>query len=202
MKGLLVVISAPSGAGKSTIISRLTAAEPGFAFSVSHTTRPPRPGEVDGVHYHFVDDDRFAAIERTDGFVEWAYVHGCRYGTSVAEVQRLLSKGRDVIFDLDYQGGRALMRRFPEAVTIFVLPPSMAEIRRRLDGRATDDESTIRLRLQNARVEIAAAGEYGYTVTNDDLDRAVEDVLAILRAERLRAIRHAARIRELVAEEV
>ncbi len=202
MKGLLVVFSAPSGAGKSTLIGRLMQAQPSCRFSVSHTTRAPRDGERDGVHYHFVDEDAFSRIQQAGGFVEWAHVHGHRYGTSVAEVERLLDDGHDVVFDVDYQGGRALMRRYPDAVTIFVLPPSMAEVRRRLEGRGTDDEAAIRLRLDNARVEIATAGEYGYTVTNDDMDRAVEDVLAILRAERLRATRHAARIRALVAEEV
>jgi guanylate kinase len=202
MKGLLVVLSAPSGAGKSTIIQRVMAAEPTAAFSVSHTTRAPRAGEVDGVHYHFVDEAEFARIERAGGFVEWAHVHGHRYGTSVAEVARLLSEGRDVVFDVDFQGARSLMRRFADAVTIFVLPPSMAEVRRRLEGRGTDDAETIRLRLQNARVEIATAGEFGYTVTNDVLDLVVEDVRAILRAERLRATRHADTVRTLVAEEV
>lgn len=202
MKGLLVVLSAPSGAGKSTIIQRVMAAEPTAAFSVSHTTRAPRAGEVDGVHYHFVDEAEFSRIERAGGFVEWANVHGHRYGTSVAEVARLLSEGRDVVFDVDFQGARSLMRRFADAVTIFVLPPSMAEVRRRLEGRGTDDADTIRLRLQNARVEIATAGEFGYTVTNDVLDLVVEDVRAILRAERLRAARHPDRIRALVAEEV
>ncbi len=202
MKGLLVVFSAPSGAGKTTIISRVRAVEPNCAFSVSHTTRAPRAGEVEGIDYHFVTEDGFSDIERSGGFVEWAHVHAHRYGTSVAEVDRQLAAGRDVLFDVDYQGGRALMRRYPDAVTIFVLPPSMAEIRRRLQGRALDDEATIRLRLHNARIEIATAGEYRFTVTNEELDRAVEDVRAILRAERLRSSLHAARIRQLVAEEV
>jgi len=202
MKGFLVVLSAPSGAGKSTIIQRVMAEEPTTAFSVSHTTRGPRPGEVDGVHYHFVDEAEFSRIERAGNFVEWATVHGHRYGTSVAEVARLLEAGREVVFDVDYQGARSLMRRFADAVTIFVLPPSMAEVRRRLEGRGTDDAETIRLRLQNARVEIATAGEFGYTVTNDVLDLVVEDVRAILRAERLRAVRHPGAIRTLVAEEV
>jgi guanylate kinase len=202
VKGLLVVLSAPSGTGKTTIIQRVMAADPNLAFSVSHTTRAPRAGEVDGRDYHFVTQEQFTAIEGEGGFVEWAHVHAHRYGTSVAEVDRLLAAGRDVVFDVDYQGGRSLMRRFPDAVTIFVLPPSLAEIRRRLDGRNLDDEATIRLRLNNARVEIATAGEYGFTVINDELDRAVDDVRAILRASRLRSAHHAARIRALVAEEV
>ena len=202
MKGLLLVLSAPSGAGKSTIIGRLLAHEPTLAFSVSHTTRPPRTGEVDGVDYHFASDEAFDRMLAADGFAEWANVHGRRYGTSLDEVRRLQSLGRDVIFDVDFQGGRALMRRFPEAVAVFVLPPSLAEVKRRLVARGTDNGDTIALRLQNARVELATAGEYRYAVTNDDLDRAVDDVRAILRAERLRAARQADRVRALVAEEV
>jgi guanylate kinase len=202
MKGLLLVLSAPSGAGKSTIIGRLMAAEPGMAFSVSHTTRPPRAGEVDGVDYHFVTEDRFGEILAADGFAEWAHVHGRRYGTSLAEVRRLQDTGRDVVFDVDYQGARQLMRRFPDAVSVFVLPPSLAEVKRRLEARGTDDGQTIALRVANARVELATAGEYRYAVTNDDLDRAVADVQAILRSERNRATRQADRVRSLVAEEV
>lgn len=202
MKGLLLVLSAPSGAGKSTIIGRLLGAEPSLAFSVSHTTRAPRNGEADGRDYHFVTDEAFDRMLAQDGFAEWAHVHGRRYGTSMDEVRRLQSLGRDVVFDVDYQGGRALMRRFPDAVSIFVLPPSLAEVKRRLEARGTDQDETIALRLQNARVELAIAGEYRYAVTNDDLDRAVDDVRAILRAERLRANRQAERVRTLVAEEV
>ena len=159
-------------------------------------------GEEDGVHYHFVDDDTFTQIQQSGGFVEWAHVHSNRYGTSVAEVERLRALGRDVIFEVDFQGGRSLMRSYPDAVSIFVLPPSMAEVRSRLVGRGTDDEAAISLRLNNARVEIATAGEYRYNVTNEVLEHAIEDVLAILRAERLRSTRCTRQIRDLVAEEV
>jgi guanylate kinase len=203
MKGILVILSAPSGAGKTTIIQRLLQQEAGrCVFAISHTTRPPRNGEVDGREYHFVDDATFARMVDEGAFVEWAWVHSNRYGTSAAEVERLTGDGLDVVFDVDFQGARALMRRYPDAASIFVLPPSLAEAKRRLAGRATDDEATIRLRLDNARVEIATAGDYRYCVVNDDVDRAVEDVRAIVRAERLRAGRAAAHVRALAAEKV
>jgi len=201
-EGLLVIFSAPSGGGKSTLIHRLMEAEGRMAFSVSHTTRSPRPGEQDGVDYYFVSEETFDRMLADGAFVEWARVHGHRYGTSRGEVQRLLRLGQDVLFEVDFQGGRALMRRFPEAVSIFVLPPSMAEVHRRLLARGTDTPEQIALRLRNARMEIAAAGEYRYAVVNDDLDRALADVRAILAAERLRSHRAADRIRRLVAEEV
>lgn len=201
-EGLLVIFSAPSGGGKSTLIHRLMAEEGRMAFSVSHTTRAPRPGEQDGVDYYFVSEETFDRMLAENAFVEWARVHGHRYGTSRKEVERLLRLGQDVLFEVDFQGGRALMRRFPEAVSIFVLPPSMAEVRRRLRSRGTDAPEEIALRLRNARMEIAVAGEYRYVVVNDDLDRVIGDVRAILAAERLRSHRAADRIRSLVAEEV
>lgn len=201
-EGLLVIFSAPSGGGKSTLIHRLMAEEGRMAFSVSHTTRAPRPGEQDGVDYYFVSEETFDRMLAENAFVEWARVHGHRYGTSRKEVERLLRLGQDVLFEVDFQGGRALMRRFPEAVSIFVLPPSMAEVRRRLRSRGTDAPEEIALRLRNARMEVAVAGEYRYVVVNDDLDRVIGDVRAILTAERLRSHRAADRIRALVAEEV
>lgn len=215
MDGLLVIISAPSGVGKTTIIQRLLKAESNCTFSVSHTTRPPRNGEVNGQDYHFIDETTFRAMIDRNEFVEWAEVHGAKYGdssqnvrtarlygTSRNEITRLTGPGKDVLFEVDYQGGRSLMRQFPSAVSIFVLPPSMATIKERLTGRGTDDQATIDLRLHNARIEIATAGEYQYVVVNDDLDRTVGDVAAILRSQRCRADRHPARIRALVAEKV
>jgi len=199
-KGILAILSAPSGVGKTTIIQRVMADDPNCAFAVSHTTRAPRKGEVDGRDYYFVDDAAFDGLVDAGAFAEWAHVHGKRYGTSVAEIARLADAGRDVIFEVDFQGGRALMRRFPDAVTVFIVPPSMAEVHRRLVGRGTDDADTIARRMHQARVEIATAGEYRYLVVNDDLDRAVADVQAILRAERLRSVRFPERIRSLVAE--
>lgn len=202
MKGILVIISAPSGAGKSTIIRRILQSDSNCRFAVSHTTRQPRAGETSGVDYYFVGMDEFQSMVARDHFAEWAVVHGNMYGTSFAEVQRLSSQGIDVVFEVDYQGGRSLMRRFPDAASIFVLPPSMAEVKRRLTERGTDDADTIEMRLHNARIEIATAGEYRYVVVNDDLDRAVSDVRDVIRVERLRSINRAAMIRDLVAERV
>lgn len=199
-KGILAIFSAPSGAGKTTIIQRVMARDPNRAFAVSHTTRKPRTGEVHGRDYYFVDDAGFDALVAEGAFAEWAIVHGHRYGTSKSEIARLADAGHDVIFEVDFQGGRALMRTFPEAATVFLVPPSLDEVRRRLEARGTDDPETISRRMQQARIEIATAGEYRYLVINDDLDRAVEDVDAILRAERLRSIRYPDTIRALVGE--
>ncbi|HOD07256.1 MAG TPA: guanylate kinase [Myxococcota bacterium] len=200
MKGILVIISAPSGAGKSTIIRRILAQDSNCRFAVSHTTRSPRAGEVDGTDYYFVSRQDFLRMVDEGRFAEWADVHSNLYGTSIAEVERLSSQGIDVVFEVDYQGGRSLMRRFPQAVSIFILPPSMAEVRHRLVERGTDDEATIQMRMHNARVEIATAGEYGFAVVNDDLDDAVSKVREIIGAARLRSNRFAGMIRDLVAE--
>lgn len=200
MKGLLVIISAPSGAGKSTIIRKVLAADANCRFAVSHTTRKMREGETNGIDYYFVDRPQFEKMADAGQFAEWAEVHSNLYGTSKAEIDRLASQGIDVVFEVDYQGGRSLMRLYPEAVSIFVLPPSMAEVRKRLTLRGTDDEATIKLRLHNARVEIATAGEYRFIVTNDELDNAVYDVMKIISVERMRSTAYAAIIRELVAE--
>lgn len=202
MSNLLVIISAPSGTGKTTVLGRLISQLANARFSISHTTRPKRPEEIEGRDYYFVDDATFDHMVASDEFVEWAVVHGHRYGTSRKEIKRLLSEGHDVFFDVDFQGGRSLMRTFPDAVSIFLLPPSLIEVRRRLENRGTEDEATIAVRLRNARVELAAAQEYQYNVINDDVDRCVNDILAILRAERLRAFRKAAHVRALVAERV
>jgi guanylate kinase len=199
-KGILVIISAASGAGKSTIIKRVMADDPNCVFAVSHTTRPPRPNEVDGKDYYFINDQDFDDMVKADAFAEWAVVHGNRYGTSFAEIERITAQENDVIFEIDFQGGRALMRRFPEAATIFLLPPSLAEVKQRLIDRGTDTDEVIARRMEQARIEIATAGEYRYLVFNDDLDEAVAEVQAILRAERLRSIRFPDKIRELVAE--
>ena len=202
MSGLLVIISAPSGAGKTTLIQRLLAADSNCTFSISHTTREPRQGETNGVHYHFVSDSEFDRMIAVGEFAEWALVHGHRYGTSLAEVERLTSAGHDVIFDVDTQGARALMRRFRHAVSIFILPPSMALMRQRLIDRGTDDPATIALRLHNARTEIAICSEYGFSVVNDDLDTAVIDLQTILKAARLATRQAAQRIRGLLAERI
>lgn len=202
MEGLLVIISAPSGVGKTTLIKRLLEERPEMVFAVSHTTRPKREGEVEGRDYYFVDEETFSRMVAQGEFLEWAVVHQHRYGTSKKEVERLLQTGRDVVFEVDFQGGRALMRHYPEAVSIFILPPSLKEVERRLRKRGTDDEETIALRLKNARIEIATAFEYRYAVINDDVERALREVLTILDAERLRSRWALPHVRALVAEEV
>ncbi|MDP6944025.1 MAG: guanylate kinase, partial [Myxococcota bacterium] len=178
--GTLIILTAPSGTGKSTVAERVLADRPSLAFSVSHTTRPMRPGEVDGEDYYFVDDATFDGMVERDGFAEWAHVHAQRYGTSKAEVSRRLAAGMDVLFDIDPQGGLQLMDVYPEAVTVFMVPPSLAVLETRLRGRGTDSDEQIRIRLGVAREEIAAAHRYQYVVVNEDLDLAVADFLAIV----------------------
>jgi len=158
-------------------------------FSVSYTTRAPRPGEREGVDYHFVEDARFDAMIQSGEFVEWAPVHGHRYGTPRAAVLEAQKRGALVVFDIDVQGGSAIKRQYPEALRALVLPPSLAELERRLRARSTDDDTTIRRRLHAARVEVllARAEGYEYWVVNDDLDRAFADLEAIVRAEGCRA---------------
>lgn len=203
MKGLLVIVSAPSGAGKTTLIKRLLEAEPDCAFAVSHTTRKPRDGEVEGRDYYFVSEEKFHGMAEVGDFAEWAEVYqGLYYGTGRSEVERLRDSGRDVVFEVDFHGGRSLMRLYPDAISIFVLPPSMAVVKERLTGRGTDDERSIAERLATARTEIATAHEYRYIVTNDDLETAVEDIRTIVRAARLDNERSAEQVRALVAEDV
>lgn len=185
--GLLLVLSAPSGCGKTTIVSRVMQDLPGLVFSVSHTTRQPRPGEVDGVHYHFVDAAVFAAIrgKQPSGFLEWAEVHGNMYGTSVDEVDKHRRAGCDVILDIDVQGA-AQVRRRVKPVTIFIAPPSLVELDRRLRGRGTESEATIAVRLNNARKELACVSAYDYLIVNDRIEEAVESLRGIIIAERCR----------------
>jgi guanylate kinase len=195
---MLLVISAPSGAGKSTLVKRLLAARPDLRLSVSHTTRAPRPGEEDGVAYRFVAEEAFHALIEDGGFVEWAQVHGNLYGTSRAEVERLTRAGYHVVFDVDVQGGAAIRAAFPESVGVFVLPPSLAELERRLRGRGTEPEASVQRRLLNARGELQQAPLYDYLVVNDDLDAAVEDLLAVVRAAPLAVRRQGDRLQELL----
>ncbi|RMH00501.1 MAG: guanylate kinase [Deltaproteobacteria bacterium] len=183
-RGVLLVVSSPSGAGKTTLCRRLRGEFPNLAFSVSYTTRKPRSGEVDGKDYHFVDKDTFQEMIARDEFAEYAMVHGNLYGTSVAAIERALSAGRDVLFDVDYQGGEMLRKRFgEEVVLVFILPPSIAELERRLRARGTDDEATIARRLRVAREELRHYHEYDYLVMNDDLERAYDALRAIYVAQ-------------------
>ena len=184
---MLVVLSAPSGCGKTTIVRRVMADLPGLEFSVSHTTRAPRPGEVDGRDYHFVDRQAFLAIRDREpsGFLEWAEVHGNLYGTALESVRAQRAAGQDVLLDIDVQGARQV-RAVTDPVTVFIAPPSLAELERRLRGRGSEDSETIALRLANAEREMRAVDEYDYLLVNDDLDEAVDSLRALLIAERLR----------------
>jgi guanylate kinase len=188
--GLLIVLSSPSGAGKTTISRMLLDADDEIAMSVSATTRPMRPGEHEGKDYHFVSDDEFDRIIADNEFVEWANVFGYRYGTPKQPVKDALREGRDILFDIDWQGARQLEPDFKgQLVTIFLLPPSMAELEQRLRARGTDSEEVIADRMQRASGEISHWAEYEYVLVNDEMDDCLARVRAIIAAERSKRVR-------------
>lgn len=182
----VIVVSAPSGAGKTTVLARVLRDLGGIRFSVSHTTRAPRGAERDGVEYHFVDRAAFERLRDEGGLLEWAEVHGNLYGTGVAEIERASAAGVDILLDLDVQGAAQVRRRMPEAVTVFILPPSYEVLEHRLRGRGQDDEATIRRRLAAAGREIDAFEKYDYVIVNEDFDAGVEELKSIVRAARCR----------------
>ena len=197
---LMLIVSSPSGAGKTTLCNRLRAEFPDLRFSVSHTTRKPRPNEVDGREYHFIDTTTFETMARNGAFAEHARVHENLYGTSLAEIEIARNAARGVLFDIDYQGARQIKAALPAAVGVFILPPSLAELERRLRGRATEDEATTVRRLNNARMEIEHYGIFEYVIVNDELDRAYEHLRGVVLAERSRRARHAKSCERMLAE--
>jgi guanylate kinase len=188
-RGLLFVLSSPSGAGKSTIARMLLESDDGIAMSVSATTRPKRPGEVDARDYHFVDDKGFDSLIAGGHFLEWAHVFGHRYGTLKSEVLKTIEGGRDVLLDIDWQGTQQLKQVDPDIVRVFILPPSLAELERRLRARGTDSEDVIRRRMERAAAEMSHWAEYDYVLINNDAEKCRELVHNILKAERLKATR-------------
>jgi len=183
-KGRLFVITAPSGGGKTSLIKALLAAEPGLKLSTSYTTRAPRPGEQNGREYHFVDEPTFLAMRDRGEFLENALVHGNRYGTSKKVIGETLERGQDLILEIDWQGAAQVRKLYPDCVGIFILPPSMEELEKRLRGRGQDAEAVIQRRLANAEAELAHANEFKYAIINKDFDTAKAELAEIVRRER------------------
>ncbi|WP_244593134.1 guanylate kinase [Rhodoblastus acidophilus] len=200
-RGLMLILSSPSGAGKTTLTRMLLQRpELDLKLSISVTTRKRRSSEADGIHYHFIDADEFRRLRDSDDLLEHAEVHGNFYGTPRKWVEERLSQGRDVLFDIDYQGARQVREKAPrDVVTIFILPPSMRELRARLERRAEDSAETIEKRLDAARHEISRWTDYDYVLVNDDIQQTFDDLAAIVRAERLRRPRIAAGMGDFVA---
>lgn len=185
MSGNLYVVAAPSGAGKTTLVRLLLAQEPAIHLSISFTTRAPRPGEENGREYHFVAVDAFRGMISRDEFLEWAEVHGNFYGTSKKWISDQLTAGHDVLLEIDWQGAQQVRKLFPDALGIFILPPSIDELTRRLVGRGTDAPEIIERRLAAAEAEMRHVGEFDYVIINEQLDQALEDLRAIVRSSRL-----------------
>ena len=202
MRGTLYIVAAPSGSGKTSLVNALLEREPGIRLSVSYTSRLPRPGEVDGKHYHFVSREIFERMVMAGAFYEHANVHGDLKGTARSAVEPLLAEGRDVLLEIDWQGARQVRTVQPDCVSVFILPPSREELERRLRTRAADNAATIARRLADSRDEIAHAGDFDYIIVNDQFADALADLRAIVTTRRLRReaqmARHAALIEDLL----
>ena len=198
MSGCLFIVSAPSGAGKTTLVSGLIAADPLIRKSVSYTTRKPRPGEENGRAYHFISEERFARMRADGEFLETAQVHGNLYGTSKRAVQIECAAGHDVVLEIDWQGAAQIRRLMPDAVAIFIVPPSIEALEKRLRGRGQDTADVIAARVAAARGEISHVDEFDYVIINEEFNRAAQELISIVRAERLRLPRQLARHGELI----
>ncbi|HID00359.1 MAG TPA: guanylate kinase, partial [Piscirickettsiaceae bacterium] len=194
-QGQLYILSAPSGAGKTSLVKRLIETDPQIRVAVSTTTRPPRPGEIDGQHYHFTDVDTFKEKINQGDFLEWAEVFGNLYGTRKSQVMQLLAEDVDVILEIDWQGAEQIREKMPDALSIFILPPSLEELERRLTGRGTDAAEVIARRLAEAKAEMRHYPEFDYVVINDDFDTAFTELHTIFKANRLRTRRQQMRHR-------
>lgn len=185
-RGILFVITSPSGGGKGTLIRRLLETAPGVGYSVSWTTRAPRPGEVDGVHYRFVSEEEFTRMRQANGFLEWAIVHGNLYGTARTAVKKEMAGGRDIILEIDVQGARAVRKAMRSVVSVFILPPSFEVLRQRLTARMTERPGELETRLANARGEVEQYKYFDYLILNDEVEVAAAQLSAIVSAERAR----------------
>jgi len=197
MTGLLFIVAAPSGAGKSSLVAAVLGEDPNLALSISYTTRAPRPGEANGREYHFVDRPTFARMLEAGDFLESAEVHGNAYGTSQRQIDSIRSSGRDALLEIDWQGAQQVRRLYPEAIGVFILPPSAAELERRLVQRGQDAPEVIRRRMAAAEVEMSHAAEFDYVIINKDFEEARRDLAAVVRAARLTLARQSARHPEL-----
>jgi guanylate kinase len=198
--GCLFVVAAPSGGGKSSMVGALLEREPGIRLSVSYTTRPPRPGEQEGVHYHFVEPPRFEALKVNGEFLESAFVHGNWYATSATWLKAQVAAGQDVLLEIDWQGALQVRQLIPDSVHIFILPPSLAALKERLEKRGQDSPAVIAQRIEAAREEMRHCGDFDYVIMNQDFARAVDDLSVIVRASRLTAARQQARHAKVLAQ--